>query len=591
MIYYTLSLVLVVAIVKELRRDAVVPALILTCLRGHFILAALGESDISLLTVFALAAFASALRGRAVSLSVFIVLAALCRPEGMVLAGLLFLTGCAARFIPGARSESKHWLIAGGLGIVAACCVLGLNYALTGTSEFHSVHLKGHFNQLPFIGAVLETCKDLMKIFLHVFVGTDPGSRSMYMLPLAGFACFILGVLSRSWHQAGRSLMEGWFLAAILVSVGLVSISGWQGLMFDRYFGWWMPVYIANIAIGLTSVCSWVGRTVSEQAGRRAFQGVLTLMIGFQIVGFVFFISQFIVQKLEVSDRIEFARMVHAQLSENATIGVMNGSGVAYYMPGREVSNVSGIVTPHFVPRTHMLENIELLKHREDIRFDYWFVQSSRTNTPGFGPLIGDILSEQTSGIGSDSRFALYATDWTPISAPEGLFTLHGRDAVAGLEPIDRLDVGFAADELSHEYSTYSRRPLTRLQPFAIDRTVDGDRRVAVGRVLIGSETFSMRTRPGQAAKLILQTVPTAEAMTAGADGSISAIGYTLGDPLELILLADGAQVVRASYPLRILPGEFAEIVLEVNESFVNSERTTFTVGGDHISLGYRLYQ
>ena len=79
--------------------------------------------------------------------------------------------------------------------------------------------------------------------------------------------------------------------------------------------------------------------------------------------------------------------------------------------------------------------------------------------------------------------------------------------------------------------------------------------------------------------------------MTAGADGSISAIGYTLGDPLELILLADGAQVVRASYPLRILPGEFAEIVLEVNESFVNSERTTFTVGGDHISLGYRLYQ
>lgn len=312
----------------------------------------------------------------------------------MVLAGLLFLAGCAARFIPGARSESKHWLIAGGLGIVAACCVLGLNYALTGTSEFHSVHLKGHFNQLPFIGAVLETCKDLMKIFLHVFVGTDPGSRSMYMLPLAGF-----------------------------------------------------------------------------------------------------------------------------------------------------------------------------------------------------GPLIGDILSEQTSGIGSDSRFALYSTDWTPISAPEGLFTLHGRDAVAGLEPIDRLDVGFAADELSHEYSTYSRRPLTRLQPFAIDRTVDGDRRVEVGRVLIGSETFSMRTRPGQAAKLILQTAPTAEAMTAGADGSISAIGYTLGDPLELILLADGAQVVRASYPLRILPGEFAEIVLEVNESFVNSERTTFTVGGDHISLGYRLYQ
>ena len=73
------------------------------------------------------------------------------------------------------------------------------------------------------------------------------------------------------------------------------------------------------------------------------------------------------------------------------------------------------------------------------------------------------------------------------------------------------------------------------------------------------------------------------EAEEAGAAGSRA--------EASIILLADGAQVVRASYPLRILPGEFAEIVLEVNESFVNSERTTFTVGGDHISLGYRLYQ
>jgi hypothetical protein len=590
-VYYTLTLVLVVAIVKELRRDAVVPALILTGLSGHFILATLGESDISLFTVLALGAFAAALRGQSISLAVLLVLAALCRPEGMVLAVLLFLAGCAARFISDARAQSKQWLIAGGLGIVAACFVLGLNYALTGTTEFHSVHLKGHFNQLPFVGAVLETCKDLMKIFLHVFVGTDPGARSMYVLPLAGFVLFVFGVLSRSWHQAGRSLVEGWFLIAILASVGLVSISGWQGLVFDRYFGWWMPVYIAYIAIGLTALCAWVGRTVSEQAGKRALFGALTLLIGFQIVGFVFFTSQFIVQKLEVADRIEFGRMVHAQLPESATMGVLNGSGIAYYMPGREVSNLSGIVTPHFVPRTHMLENIELLKHQEDFRFDFWFIQSSRTNTPGISALIGDLLTVQTTGIDADSRFALHAADWTALSTSSGLFTAGARDAVAQLAPIDRLDIGFAADELSHDYSTYNRRPLTRHQPFAIDRTVDGARQIEVGRVVIGSETFTMNTKPGRAAKLILRTLPTAEAMTAAADGSISPIGYTFGDPLELILLADGVQVLRDTYPLRMLEGEFAEIVLEIQASFMTSDRSTFTVGGDHISLGYFLYQ
>lgn len=589
-VYYSIALVLVVAIVKELRREAVLPALILTGLSGHFILAALGESDISLFTVLALGAFAAALRDRSVLLAVCMVLCALCRPEGMVLSVLLFLTGCIARFIAGARDLSKSWLLAGGLGIVAAGCVLGINFALTGTTEFHSVHLKGHFNQLPLVGAVLETCKDLMKIFLHAFVGTDPGSRSMYMLPLGGVILFVFGVLSRSWHQSGRSLLEGWFLVAMLASVGLVSTSGWQGLMFDRYFGWWMPVYIAYIVIGLTAVCSWVGRTVSEQAGKRAFLGATILLVGFQAVGFVFFTAQFIVAKLEVSDRIEFGRAIHAQLPEPATIGVLSGSGMAYYMPGRELSNLSGIVTPQFVPRSHMLENIELLKHRDDLRFDYWFIQSTRTNTPGFSPLIGELLSVQTSGIDADFRFALHATDWTAISAPEEPFTRRAKDAVAGMNPADRLDVGYAVDEISHEYVSYDRRPLTRLQPFAIGRSVNGVQRVEVGRVIIGSETFSMKTRPGQEARLILRTLPSAETLTAGADGNISSMGYTFGDPLELILLADGEQVVRQSYPLQIVEGEFAEIVFEIPGSFINSDRTQFTVGGDHISLGYYLY-
>jgi hypothetical protein len=163
--------------------------------------------------------------------------------------------------------------------------------------------------------------------------------------------------------------------------------------------------------------------------------------------------------------------------------------------------------------------------------------------------------------------------------------------AVAGKDEVDRLNVCDSADERSHGYSFESRLGNLRLHGTARVGTyaspdIPAEKVMDAGRVIMGGESFDVRTRPGRDLVAVLRTAAEASAVVFRAAGN----GVL---PLEIAeagisVKVDGEDVARLGFRPR---AGWDEAVLRVPGGAIRHERSRLTLSGRYAAYYYWFYQ
>lgn len=551
--------------------------LLLLASNGMLAFNALAQSDVGLIMCVSAWLFVAVLAGRPGWTAALLALAPWCRPEGTVLA---FLYAAAVAVRTAASRRGRGWLAEAApaaVGVASAVAVFGFNAALTGHAQYLSLSGKGFFAQHDLCTAVYKTVVDALRLLRELILGLPAASpRDLFLFPLAGAVCAWLAVLARPWRRPD-AWKEMWWLAACAASVGMVASSGYQGTNLDRYLAWALPVWLLYMGEGAARVAG----AIPAHAWRPL---PAVLLLAFQGVAACGMAGYFYSWAALTQQEYEFDKAAHAALPPGASIGGET-CGPAYAMPGRHFAHLSGFYSPDFLT-SDVLLNVERLKNRPDLRFDYWAVgaDSFLLRYPALSVLQGPPAALALDR--ASFRRALWgALDEARLPRePEVLAQLRGWRLA------DRLDVGFADDEARCRYTGYSRFRGARIDPFAASASVGGTSLCEVGRVVVGADTFTCRLTPNRPAKLVMRTLGKAKANTS-VGNELWRADYAFQSPLRLALRVDDAMGEPGTHVLATNDQSFSEVVLDIPGSAVRGRETRLTLFGDHLACAYWLYQ
>ena len=571
-------------VAKRLMPRAAPLALFLTVLSGQTMYSILGQTDITVFMVLAAGAVAAALYGRYRWLAVLLVLSSLCRPEGLVLS--IAWVVCVLVF--GTRNGEKKRcpLGAGFAGIGGYVLVLALNIGFTGRSQFHSLAGKGYVHSFPLIGAGAKAVSDFVELLREVFFTLGDGGRGMYGLVIVCGLLGLVGILARRWdiRSVGRRV-DAWILFSGLAVVGLIALSGWQGVANDRYLGWFLPLWYLYVAFG--------ARVIGDRLNvRHAFAILSGILLVFQVLGLCALGAERASVCRRLHHHIQFTKAMHAWLPVETRIGVVGGAGLAYYMPGREVVNVAGIETPQLTRMHPMTTNLEILKYEPVLRNDVWLMMAANLERPMIKAMIGEELRQDTSILNSPDNLVLYKAAWGKLEKAKKPVSEKVAAELAGFQLRQQLDIGYANHERGTNYKTFLRTKGIRIMPFVATGPIGDVALADVGRAVIGAESFTIPVRPGRSVRAVMRTGNSANVPIFAVGGEKYRQDLVLGDTLSLRVVVNDQPFDIQNLALEQAENDaFAEIVFDIPAELVTTDTLRVTVGGDHISYGYWFYQ
>jgi hypothetical protein len=196
----------------------------------------------------------------------------------------------------------------------------------------------------------------------------------------------------------------------------------------------------------------------------------------------------------------------------------------------------------------------------------------------------------RTFSLGDD--LLVFRTRWDLVGRNLRLFDPGALRAVAGLEEVDRLNIGDVRDEAAHAYGSDTRRGDLRLfGSVRIDSYEGGDGPSSVadgGRPILGNETFRVRTRARRDLVVVFRTSAEVEGRTTrgGAAGSQS---HVIEIPQAgFVLRAGGRALPPLSFPNR---RGWNEHVFKVPADAVQEGETELRFSGRYASFQYWFYQ
>lgn len=475
----------------------------LTAFCGQTVITLFGQTDMGLFAVLAAGSFCAGLYRRYIVLAVLLILATLTRPEGFILSLLLL----AASFIPTTKGQrgAVGFTFAGGMGVFAALGVAFLNSRLTGSILFTSILGKGLSVSQPTSGLIENAAATMGAMIKEVFFGLTDGHRRFYLLPVFGGWLGVMGLLSRRWRRDEITRVETWWIAAVLVNGVLIAFSGVGGVQYDRYLAWILPVWFIYVAIGLR-----------QAAGMfpwpRAFMFMALGLLAYQGIGLAYFGSLFAKNTATVASNIRFVHSAAEGLPEGSRIGMINYSGLAYEMPKQNVHNINGIVSPEFMSAESPRMNIEVLRHEPLTRFDAWLVYAGRQSGQWYSIFTGKQIASEMPAFGADEALAFYKADWSTLGRANLPLSASARQFASGMTLVDAVDVGYAVHESRSDYRVFTRIAGIKVLPSSETLLVDGQLITEAGRIILGSETMHVKSRPGREMRIILRTSAAAAA-------------------------------------------------------------------------------
>lgn len=580
---YLLTVLLVGLIARRLCPEAAPLAALLCALCGQTVFAAFGQTDMGLFMVLSLAALLAAVSGRTVWLAVALVACAWCRPEGLVLS--VFVAASALWPSDNGTRKPGGALLAGLAGVVAFCVVLAFNWALTGHVGFHSVAGKGLLPLHSFAGAVFQIATSAADIARGVLFGLGADrARHLYLAPVLGGLLALAGLASRQWRRAESSRFELAWLIAGVAAIVLVAQSGFDGVQLDRYLAWFFPLWLIYASIGAVEV----GR---RGLSGRGFGVLATVLVAYQIIGVVHVASLYAQSCALTASNASFVASVNERLPKGSRLGGTNAVSYAYYLPDHHIDNIAGIVSPAFANGPFDVCNAELLKSAPEHRFDYWLLAAPEARGPWYSAFVGEQVLAETPVHGGDIALTLHRAQWETLDGVDTPLAPEALRAVAGMKLVDRIDVGDLRNEERCHYSLYTRARGAKIQPFLMTGQLAGRTISDVGRVVVGSETFRVTTRPRQPLRIVMRASARGTAPVAKPGRRESPQEFWFNPISRLPIFVNDEQALTVEARLSNDPDVFSEVVFDIPAEVIKGSYAVITIGGDHIAYGYWAYQ
>jgi len=401
------------------------------------------------------------------------------------------------------------------------------------------------------------------------------------LLALAG----LFGRLVRTEDRSTAA--DGCWALGTLGVLGLVAASGWQGFQHDRHLSWLFPFLALYMAAGLLLIKQALPRW-------RAWHLVGVSVLLYQAATLPLFAVDFARNMQHTATNMALASKAHQTLPPDKRIMVITFSGAAYLMPGRSFTSVDGYTSPRFMAWRDNQSNIELLRHRPELRGDYWLTESvNARDAPLCAPFVGRaIMAESVFPPIQGNVLTLYEADWSALTSSCTPLTTNALAAVKGWQLVDALDVGYVADETAHAYCTRTRVPNLRLSIFGATGIIEGRKVTEAARLVLGCDQFRIHAEPGHDVRLVMRTTTgMLDKNVKFYDTACDASEIRLDPSICLHVEVDGMDA--GIFPIVLSAGDtsWSEVVIDLPGTTIRRSHPEITLEGDHVAAGYWFYQ
>jgi hypothetical protein len=523
----------------------------------------------------------------AVGLAVAGSLLALARPEGLLIA-LLLGVATLRRRATAARERLLPWVPA-----VVGLLVLGFQRVVAGSWLATSVGEKAllpNYGPVETLALASKYGVDVLRGLLlglypsEVPIGFAQGQAPFFFPPLA----LLLVLLAALRPPARLQLGARSWLAVVALVFALAGPNVFMGVHFNRYLMWAFPGLLAFAAAGLGLATRLVARD-DEALERGLFRAAAGLFVLLALLSTAHFAAVYAEMAGETWSReVPMAAWIRANLPPGTSIA--NAATSIEYLTGHRNVNLHGVTSPAFVGNrtaereAGLFESLQHLPAAE--RPPYLLLTRSGIEGSELMRAFADgpPLFE-TASLGDD--LMLFRARWGLLDRGEEPVLPEALAVVASLQPVDRLDVCDARDESDHGYRYDSRRGELVLAGAVGIGPVDGGVLLAdAGRLIVGGESFRVRTHGGRAVVVVLRSRSPVGVRSLRAQGGLAVPVDVAG--MGIVVRAGGREVARLALANR--PG-WNEHVFRVPADAVSEGPTELTLSGRYASFHYWFYQ
>ena len=487
-------------------------------------------------------------------------LAGLARPEGLILAGLTWLVALAGDLV---RHRRVLWRR---VGLLSAAVAVGLvpllvNWLLTGTVAASGVQAKSWLYNVPFYPA--QIAHSVLLFYggiVERFLGWGASAHWLFPPGLLAFAFagWVALAAQRRWEVL--ALTFSWFLVGTL-SIATLITALWH---YGRYQAPFAPLLSALTFGGLAFL---YGR-VRGRGRYLAVGGGLALIVASAYTG----VRGWEVYRRAVGTVAAQQRVVAEWLRQNlpadARVGV-HDAGSLRYLGDRPTYDLIGLTTPDAaVAWRHGAGSVFEVMERSPMRPDYFAIYPDVFSIPYLATT--DLFTEELFRVEvPDYAIAsagpvqgVWRADWHLAGSGDRFYQPDVVQRTSGLRLVDELDVAALRDEAAHDVVWWQEvhRPGFPTEVWQMAYRVLPEQEVLDGgRLLTGGIGFDVQTEPGQP----LWIVARLHAQEAGA----------------VRVEVDGGDVGRWAYPA--VPGQWLETVFRVPAGYITSTQTRLVMRVD----------
>jgi hypothetical protein len=570
-------------------------AAVLVILTGSVQWACFNGMETGLFTVLALAALDAFLAERAGFCALWLGLAGLIRPEGLLLAALLLgtkIVGCVAAHsvMKNSRKAAKNakillcalaswrealfskqtlFLL---LAVLAGCAPLFVNWLLSGTTASTGLQAKSWWLNVPCYPE--EIARSILhaydRIILGQFLGFHADGRWFVPPGLLFFSAIGWIVLAVRRRWALLALTALWFFGGTLSTATLITATWHEG----RYQVPFVPLTILLAIYGLAFL--------QQRAGRRWQNALLVIAALFLTISSLYStlrfrdsyrraVSTVARQQLVVAD------WMHENLPADARVGV-HDTGSLRYVGERETYDLIGLTTAGAtIPWRHGAGSVFELMEHSPMRPDYFAIYPDVFSIPYLAET--DLFAEELFrvevpdyAIASASAVqGVWRADWHLADSGAQFYQPDILERTTGLRLVDTLDVADLDDEAAHnvEWWQDARRTgfPTEVQQLTY-RALPEREVLDGGRLLTGGMALDVTTDPQEPLWIVAR-------LHAREGGTIR-------------VEVDGHHAGQWNYPP--VPGEWLETLFRVPAEIVTDNQTRVTLSVDTESPDFSHY-
>ena len=534
--------------------------------------------------------------GPGLGLGVAACLLALARPEGLPIAVLLGIAGLWRPAPANARGPAWRERLWPWLGALAGLLVLVLQRVVTGAwlgTALSEKALLPNYGPVETLALASKYGVDVVRGLLLGFypaespIGFSQGFASFAFPPLGLLLVLLAAVRA---PESLRGAVRAW-LATVAILFALAGPNVFMGVHFNRYLLWAFPGLLALAAVGLGGASHLLARE-DEQLERGIFGAGALLFVTLALLSTARFATVYAEMAGETWRReIPMADWIRANLPPGAAIA--NAATSVEYLTGHRNLNLHGVTSPGFLGtrsadrEAGMFESLTRMPAAER---PAWLLltRSGFEGSPLFQAVVDGTPVFETASLSDD--LVLFRARWDVLDRGAQPVLPEALAAVASLAQVDQLNVCDARDEAAHGYRFDSRMGEVRLGAgVEIDTPPlpSGPAPLAdAGRLIVGSETFSVRTRAGRDLVIVLRTRRSVTARAFRAQGPVATAMEMR--QAGILIRTVGRPALRLSLPLH---AGWNEAVLRVPAAALKDDRTELELSGRYASFHYWFYQ